>query len=62
MLLLSRNLGETIVIGDNIRVTKSKGNQVQLGIEAPQDIRIVREELLERERAPDLAKPAQGAV
>lgn len=47
MLVLSRKLGEKLVIGDNITVVVSRvaGNRVTLGIEAPSDVRIVRGEL-----------------
>lgn len=47
MLALTRKPGESIIIGDNIRVriVKIQGQQVRLGIEAPQDIPIRREEL-----------------
>lgn len=47
MLVLSRKAGQELVIGDNIRITINKlsGNRVTLGIEAPDDIRIVRGEL-----------------
>jgi carbon storage regulator len=47
MLVLSRKLGEKLVIGDNITVVVSRvaGNRVTLGIEAPNDIRVVRGEL-----------------
>jgi carbon storage regulator len=47
MLVLSRKLGEKLVIGDNITVVVSRvaGNRVTLGIEAPNDVRIVRGEL-----------------
>ena len=47
MLVLTRKVGERIRIGDNITVvvTKSVGNRVTLGIEAPRDVRIVRGEL-----------------
>ena len=47
MLVLSRKAGQDLVIGDNIRVTINKisGNRVTLGIEAPEDVRIVRGEL-----------------
>ena len=47
MLVLTRKVGERIQIGDNITVvvTKSSGNRVTLGIEAPKDVRIVRGEL-----------------
>lgn len=47
MLVLSRKVGQEIVIGDNVRITITKvsGNRVTLGIEAPQDLRILRGEL-----------------
>ena len=47
MLVLSRKLGEKVVIGGIITVTivEVHGNRVRLGIEAPEDIRILREEL-----------------
>ena len=47
MLVLSRKIGEKLVIGDNITVVISKiaGNRVTIGIEAPVDVRIVRGEL-----------------
>jgi carbon storage regulator len=47
MLVLSRKIGERLVIGDNITVVVSRvaGNRVTLGIEAPNDVRIVRGEL-----------------
>ena len=48
MLLLSRRTGETIQIGDDItvRVLSVKGNQVRIGISAPDEVQIMREELL----------------
>ena len=48
MLVLSRKLSEGIQIGENIRivVVKIERNGVRLGIEAPADVTIVREELL----------------
>lgn len=47
MLVLSRKVGEKLVIGNNITVVVSKvaGNRVTLAVEAPQDVRIVRGEL-----------------
>lgn len=47
MLVLSRKLNESIIIGDNIRVTVSliRGDTVRLGIEAPRDVSVHREEV-----------------
>lgn len=46
MLVLGRTIGEVIVIGDNIRVKvlSVKANRVQLGIEAPNDVRVKRDD------------------
>jgi len=50
MLILARKTGEAIAINDNIKITvlEMKGGQVKLGIEAPRDISIHREEVLNR--------------
>ena len=47
MLVLTRKVGESIAIGDQIRikVVEIKGSQIRLGIEAPNDFRIFREEI-----------------
>ena len=47
MLVLTRKLGEVIRIGESvtIRVLEVKGNQVRLGVEAPSEVRIYREEV-----------------
>lgn len=47
MLVLTRRLGEAITIGDNIRivVVDISGHQVKLGIDAPKEVEIYREEL-----------------
>jgi carbon storage regulator len=47
MLLLTRRIGEKIIIGNNITVVVvgKNGNQIKIGIEAPKDVNIRREEL-----------------
>jgi carbon storage regulator len=50
MLVLTRRLGEAITVGDDVKiiVVDIDGNQVKLGIEAPRQIEIYREELYEK--------------
>lgn len=67
MLVLSRKVGERLIIGDNITVVVNRvvGNRVTLGIEAPNSVRVVRAELkpvvqqfeveMEESSAPSLA-------
>jgi carbon storage regulator CsrA len=47
MLVLSRKVGEELVIGDNIRIVVSRitGNRVSIGIQAPDSVHIIRSEL-----------------
>lgn len=48
MLVLSRRVGETVFIGDDIEVTilKTQGGQIKVGIEAPPEVAIVRKEVV----------------
>lgn len=53
MLVLSRACGESVVIGDDIRIVvlASHGNQVRLGISAPRSVAVHRQEIYERIKA-----------
>lgn len=53
MLILTRRVGETLVIGEDVAVTVLgiKGNQVRIGVKAPKDISVHREEIFDRIRA-----------
>lgn len=50
MLILTRRISESIIIGDDVKITilGVKGNQVRIGIEAPKDLSVHREEIYER--------------
>ena len=64
MLILTRRVGETLMIGDSVTVTilGVKGNQVRVGITAPKDVAVHREEIFQRigkESAPGTAHPQE---
>ena len=50
MLILTRRIGETLMVGDDVTITVLgvKGNQVRIGVNAPKDVAVHREEIYER--------------
>jgi carbon storage regulator len=62
MLVLTRKVGEDIIIGDNVRITivSVHGDKVRVGIEAPRDVTVDRQEIHERRK--QAAAPAVLAV
>ena len=62
MLILTRRVGETLMVGDDITVTVLgvKGNQVRIGVSAPKDVAVHREEIYEKiQREDDLDSDLQ---
>lgn len=55
MLILTRKVGERLQIGDNISVTvlSVRGNQVKIGVDAPKDVAVYREEIINKMRDAD---------
>lgn len=60
MLILTRRVGETLMIGDDVSVTVLgvKGNQVRIGIDAPKTVAVHREEIYERIKREQAGHPA----
>ena len=58
MLILTRRVSESLMIGDDVTITVLgvKGNQVRLGVNAPKDVAVHREEIYERIRAENVAE------
>ena len=63
MLILTRRVGETVMVGSEVTVTVLgvKGNQVRLGINAPKDVAVHREEIFERIKAEHATAPDTAA-
>lgn len=60
MLILTRKVGESLLIGDDISITilSVRGNQVKIGVKAPKDVSVHREEIYQRiQQAKDNQQP-----
>jgi carbon storage regulator len=64
MLILTRREGESVLIGDEVTITvlRVKGNQVRLGVNAPKNIAVQREEISERVRPEVIGTVASAAA
>jgi carbon storage regulator len=64
MLILTRRVGETVMIGDDVSITVLgvKGNQVRVGFSAPKQVAVHREEIYERIQAEKLANITEARI
>jgi carbon storage regulator len=62
MLILTRRVGETVMIGEDITVTVLgvKGNQVRIGVNAPRNVAVHREEIFERIKREEAGDVPEG--
>jgi carbon storage regulator len=60
LLILTRKTGEAIIVGDDIQITvlEIRGKQIRLGIDAPEDIQVFREEVYRRVKGENLQAAA----
>ena len=63
MLVLSRRIGETVIIGDDVKLTVLgvNGNQVRVGINAPRNVAVHREEIYQRIKREGQGKSSMGS-
>ena len=63
MLILTRRVGEKVMVGDDVKliILGVKGNQVRVGIEAPKNIAVHREEIYERIKREQQSQPEDEA-
>ena len=62
MLILTRKVGETLKVGDDVSVTVLgiRGSQIRIGITAPKGIGVYREEIYDKKKATDIASSKDG--
>ena len=64
MLILTRRVGESLMIGDDVTITvlAVKGNQIRIGVNAPRDVAVHRQEIVERDAATHVAKSGSKSM